>query len=119
MAGDAEALAAGNPGYPAITAAAAHSLGLAGRDPDRLAEAAAQQPDPWAQASAAEDLGVLHARQADREKAIDHLTRAIHGYQQTGAAADTARVRSRLRELGVRRRRRTSGTPAGQQVRRA
>ena len=88
VAGAAEALAAGNPGYPAVTAAAAHSLGLAGRDPGRLAEAAAQQPDPWAQASAAEDLGVLHARQADREQAIDHLTRAIHGYQQTGAAAD-------------------------------
>jgi DNA-binding CsgD family transcriptional regulator/tetratricopeptide (TPR) repeat protein len=104
VAGAAEALAAGNPGYPAVTAAAAHSLGLAGRDQGRLAEAAAQHPDPWAQASAAEDLGVLHARQADQGQAIDQLTRAIQGYQPTGAAADTARVRSRLRELGVRRR---------------
>ena len=104
VAGAAEALAAGNPGYPAVTAAAAHSLGLAGRDPGRLAEAAAQHPDPWAQASAAEDLGVLHARQADQGQAIDQLTRAIQGYQPTGAAADMARVRSRLRELGVRRR---------------
>ena len=104
VTGAAEALAAGNPGYPAITAAAAHSLGLAGRDPGRLAEAAAQHPDPWAQASAAEDLGVLHARQADRGQAIDQLTRAVQGYQPTGAAADMARVRSRLRELGVRRR---------------
>ena len=104
VAGAAEALAAGNPGYPAVTAAAAHSLGLARRDPGRLAEAAAQHPDPWAQASAAEDLGVLHARQADRGQAIDQLTRAIQGYQPAGAAADMARVRSRLRELGVRRR---------------
>jgi DNA-binding CsgD family transcriptional regulator len=104
VTGAAEALAAGNPGHPAVTAAAAHSLGLAGRDPGRLAEAAAQHPDPWAQASAAEDLGVLHARQADRGQAIDQLTRAIQGYQPTGAAADMARVRSRLRELGVRRR---------------
>jgi DNA-binding CsgD family transcriptional regulator len=104
VTGAAEALAAGNPGYPAVTAAAAHSLGLAGRDPGRLAEAAAQHPDQWAQASAAEDLGVLHARQADRGQAIDQLTRAIQGYQPTGAAADMARVRSRLRELGVRRR---------------
>ncbi|HMD24500.1 MAG TPA: AAA family ATPase [Streptosporangiaceae bacterium] len=104
VAGAAEALAAGNPGYPAVTAAAAHSLGLAGRDPGRLAEAAAQHPDPWAQASAAEDLGVLHARQADQGQAIDQLTRAIQGYQPAGAAADMARVRSRLRELGVRRR---------------
>jgi DNA-binding CsgD family transcriptional regulator/tetratricopeptide (TPR) repeat protein len=100
----AETLASGHPGYPAITAAAAHSLGLAGRDPARLAEAAAQHPDPWAKASAAEDLGVLHARQADQDHAIHHLTQAIGGYQLTGATADTARVRSRLRKLGVRRR---------------
>jgi DNA-binding CsgD family transcriptional regulator len=100
----AATLAADNPGYPALTAAAAHSLGLAGADPARLAEAAVQHPDPWAKASAAEDLGVLHARQADLEDAIHHLTQAIHGYQRIGAAADTARVRRRLRQLGVRRR---------------
>jgi len=100
----ADAIACDNPGYPAITAAAAHSLGLVGQDPVRLAEAAAQHTDPWAKASAAEDLGVLHARQSDREQAIHHLTLAIHGYQLTGAATDTARVRRRLRELGVRRR---------------
>jgi DNA-binding CsgD family transcriptional regulator len=97
-------LASGNPGYPAVTAAAAHSLGLAGQDPARLAEAAAQHPDPWASASAAEDLGVLHATQSDQEQAIHHLTQAIHGYQLIGAVADAARVRRRLRKLGVRRR---------------
>jgi DNA-binding CsgD family transcriptional regulator len=103
-AGAAEALAASNPGYPAIIAAAAHGLGLASQDPARLAEAAAQHPDPWARASAAEDLGFLFARQADQAQAIHHLTQAIHGYQLVGAAADTARVRRRLRKLGVRRR---------------
>ncbi len=86
-------LASGNPGYPAITAAAAHSLGLAGQDPARLAEAAAQHPDPWAKASAAEDLGVLCARQGDQGHAVSHLSQAIQGYESTGAAADTARVR--------------------------
>jgi DNA-binding CsgD family transcriptional regulator/tetratricopeptide (TPR) repeat protein len=100
----AETLAVDNPGYPAIAAAAAHGAGLARQDPGRLADAAAQHPDPWARASAAEDLGVLHARRADREQAIGHLTRAIDGYQLTGAAADAARVRRRLRNLGVRRR---------------
>jgi DNA-binding CsgD family transcriptional regulator/tetratricopeptide (TPR) repeat protein len=100
----AETLASGHPGHPAIAAAAAHSLGLAGRDPGRLAEAAAQHPDPWARASAAEDLGVLHVRQADQEQAVHHLTQAVRGYQLTGAAADAARVRRRLRQLGVRRR---------------
>ena len=100
----AETLASDNPRYPAITAAAAHSLGLAGQDPTRLTEAAAQHPDPWAKASAAEDLGVLHARRADPKRAIHHLTRAIQGYQLSGAVADAARVRRRLRQLGVRRR---------------
>jgi DNA-binding CsgD family transcriptional regulator len=104
VAHQAETLAVSNPGYPAITAAAAHSLGLVGQDPVLLAEAAAEHPDPWAKASAAEDLGVLYARRADQGGAIAHLTRAIHGYQFIGAAADTARVRRRLRKLGVRRR---------------
>jgi DNA-binding CsgD family transcriptional regulator len=100
----AEALTAANPGYPAVTAAAAHSKGLLRQDPDRLAQAAAQHPDPWARASAAEDLAVLHLAHGDRDQAIGRLTKAIDGYQQVGAAADTARIRRRLRKLGVRRR---------------
>lgn len=100
----AETLAAENPGYPAIAAMAAHSLGLAGQDPARLAEAAGQYPDPWARASAAEDLGALHAQQADQLRAIRHLTQALEGYASAEATADMARVRSRLRKLGVRRR---------------
>ena len=100
----AGALASDNPGFPAVAAAAAHSLGLAGQDLVRLARAAAEYTDPWAQASAAEDSGVLHARQSDRDQAIHHLTQAMHGYQQVGATTDTARIRRRLRKLGVRRR---------------
>jgi DNA-binding CsgD family transcriptional regulator len=99
-----EALAAANSGYPAVTAAAAHSKGLLSQDPDRLAQAAAQYPDPWARASAAEDLAVLRLAHGDRDQAIGHLTQAIHGYQQVGAATDMARIRRRLRKLGVRRR---------------
>jgi DNA-binding CsgD family transcriptional regulator len=100
----AQALAGAHPGYPALAAAAAHSRGLAGRDPDRLAQAAAQHPDPWARASAAEDLGVLHASQGDRDQAIGHLKDALGGYRQVGADRDQARIRRRLRQLGVRRR---------------
>jgi len=103
-ASTAEALACDNQGFPALTAAAAHSLGLARQDLDRLAQAASEHPDPWARASAAEDMGVLHARRSDPEQAIHHLTLAIQGYQRVGATADTARVRGRLRTLGVRRR---------------
>lgn len=100
----AAALAATSPGYPAVTAAAAHSQGLLGQDADRLAQAAARHPDLWARASAAEDLAVLHLVHGDRDHAIDDLTQAIGGYQQVGATVDTARVRRRLRKLGVRRR---------------
>jgi DNA-binding CsgD family transcriptional regulator/tetratricopeptide (TPR) repeat protein len=104
VASAAEDLVAASPGYPAVTAAAAHSLGVAKREPARLAGAAAEHPDPWARASAAEDLGVLFARQTGKDQAIGYLTQAINDYQLVGATADTARIRRRLRELGVRRR---------------
>jgi DNA-binding NarL/FixJ family response regulator/tetratricopeptide (TPR) repeat protein len=100
----AQALASANAGYPAVDAAATHSRGVAERDARLLAEAAERHPDPWARASAAEDLGVTHARRAEDRLAVGRLTEAIEGYQSVGAAADTARVRRRLRKLGVRRR---------------
>jgi DNA-binding CsgD family transcriptional regulator len=100
----AGALAEGNPEMPAVTVAAAHSLGLLNQDPARLADAAAQHTDPWARASAAEDLGVLLASQASKEQAIARLTEAMAGYGQSGASADMARIRRRLRGLGIRRR---------------
>src|SRR5262249_4913502 len=81
-----------HPGSPALSAAAAHSQGLARRDPASLAEAATQHPDPWARASAAEDLGVLHGRQGDREQAICHMKEALGGYRQAGADRDQARI---------------------------
>jgi DNA-binding NarL/FixJ family response regulator len=100
----AQALAEGYPQYPALAAAAAHSRGLDRGDPALLAEAAAQHPDPWARASAAEDLGVLHGRQHDRDQAIHQLKEALDGYRQVGADRDQARIRRRLRQLGIRRR---------------
>jgi DNA-binding CsgD family transcriptional regulator len=104
VAGVASALAQDNPEVPALTAAAAHTLGLVRHDPDRLAQAAAQHQDPWARASAAEDLGVLLAEQADQDRAVQRMGEALDGYGKTGAAIDLARVRRRLRRLGVRRR---------------
>jgi DNA-binding CsgD family transcriptional regulator/tetratricopeptide (TPR) repeat protein len=100
----AQALADANLEFPALAAAAAHSRGLARRDPVGLAEAAAQHPDPWASASAAEDLGVLYGRQGDRDQAIHYLKEALGRYGQVGAGRDQARVRRRLRRLGIRRR---------------
>ena len=86
----ARALASANPGYPAVDTAAAHARGLAEQDTALLAEAAEWHPDPWARASAAEDLGVAHARRAEDRPAIERLTEAIEGYQAVGAAAAMA-----------------------------
>jgi DNA-binding CsgD family transcriptional regulator len=99
----AQALADAHPQFPALTAAAAHSRGLADRAPGHLARAAARHPDPWARASAAEDLAVLAAGTA-KDLAIGHLKSALDGYGQVGAGRDQARVRRRLRQLGIRRR---------------
>lgn len=107
-----EALAGANPGFPALAAAAAHSRGLASRAPALLAQAAAQHPDPWARASAAEDLAVVHAAAAAKDQAIRYLKTALDGYRQAGADRDQARIRQRLRNLGVRRRH-WSTAPAG------
>ena len=98
----AQALADAHLGFPALAAAAAHSRGVARRDPALLAQAAVQHPDPWARASAREDLGVLYGAQGDREQAIHHLKEALGGYGQAGAGRDQARVRRRLRNLGIR-----------------
>ena len=106
MARAAEVLAGDNPGFGTLATAAAHALGLAHRDPARLAQAAAQHEDTWARASAAEDLGVLLASQADKDQAVRRLTEALDGYAQAGATADMARIRHRLRKLGVCRRHR-------------
>jgi DNA-binding CsgD family transcriptional regulator len=115
----ATALARVNPDVPAVTAAAAHCFGLLNDDPARLADAVAQHTDLWAQASAAEDLGVLLASQAaavqaskgqaskgqaSKGQAVGHLNQAMEGYARAGAATDMARIRRRLRGLGVRRR---------------
>ena len=53
----ADELARDNPGFDAMTVAAAHCGGIVGQDPELLAHAAASHRDPWARASAAEDLG--------------------------------------------------------------
>jgi DNA-binding CsgD family transcriptional regulator/tetratricopeptide (TPR) repeat protein len=109
----ADEIARENPAFPVTTVAAAHCAGLVSRDPARLAHAAGSHPDPWARASAAEDLGHLLASTADRAGAVVQLDSALAGYGQTGADRDVARVRHRLRRLGVRRRSRAgAGRPA-------
>jgi len=91
-------------GLAVAAASAAHADGILDRDPARLGQAAAGHADPWARASAEEDLGALLAATGSQGDAIAAHERAIEGYETAEAARDVARVRRRLRRLGVRRR---------------
>src|SRR5262249_56622303 len=99
-----------NPASPAVPAASAHALGLLGNDARLLRLAAEPQPDGWASASAAEDLGLLLAAEGRVPDAITWFDSACDNFQEAGASRDAARVRGRLRRLGVRRRQRRSAT---------
>src|SRR4029077_13828796 len=59
---------------------------------------------PLAQASALEDLGRQHLDDGATAQAIAAFDRALVLDVDAGASWDAARVRQRLRELGVRRR---------------
>jgi DNA-binding CsgD family transcriptional regulator len=104
VAGAAAGLAVRWPAFTALAAAAEHARGVARQDPTALANAADRQPDPWGRASAAEDLAVLHVSQGGKAEALRRLKEAETGYGQAGAERDKARVRRRLRTLGVRHR---------------
>ena len=96
-----------NPHIRSLAAAAAHARGLLDDNCKDLAEAVALYeggPRPLAYATALEDLGVATADQGDSDQDVDVLGRALEVYSSVGAAWDAARVRGRLRALGVRRR---------------
>jgi DNA-binding CsgD family transcriptional regulator len=98
-----ERLAAASQDAPATVAARSHAKALLDRDADGLERAAAIQTEPWAAASAWEDAGRLHAKRGDTSRARSDLAEALARYQGVGADRDSARVRARLRRLGVRR----------------
>jgi DNA-binding NarL/FixJ family response regulator len=95
-----------NPGIASIAATAAHIRGLL--EPSHadlrvavdLFESTSRRLEL---AAALEDLGV-ELIATDRDAAINALGRALVLYTELGATWDAGRVRSRLRELGVRRR---------------
>ncbi|MGW4637962.1 LuxR C-terminal-related transcriptional regulator [Sphaerisporangium sp. NPDC004334] len=100
----AERLAEGAPGFPTVRTAATHARGLLDGDAEALEPAVKEGVDPWARASAAEDLGVTLEAAGDRRACVRSLDQALAGYQDCGAARDAARLRRRLRRLGVRHR---------------
>ena len=95
-----------NPGIHSIAATAAHVRGLLERNRADLQAAVdlfERTPRPLELAAALEDLGA-ELTATERESAVDLLGRTLALYTELGATWDARRVRSRLRELGVRRR---------------
>jgi DNA-binding CsgD family transcriptional regulator len=96
-----------SPGIPSVVAALAQARGLIEGDSSPLAEAAAgfqSVARPLARASALEDLGRVLVSQGRRGDGVEQFGRALQAYGDCGASWDAARVRRRLRVLGVRRR---------------
>ncbi|MFJ2114455.1 MULTISPECIES: LuxR C-terminal-related transcriptional regulator [unclassified Streptomyces] len=99
----ARQLAVINPEFRSLSAAALHTKGLIERNLDDLWQAAEMHVDPWARASALEDIGThLTGHRLQRDRAIEILERSSDIYLAAGASRDLSRVKSRLRSLGVR-----------------
>jgi DNA-binding CsgD family transcriptional regulator len=105
--GQAERRSELNPDVVSFRAALAHARGLWQGSVDDLQTAAslfATGPRVLGAASALEDLGRLQASAGATVDAIGSLDRALAINAQAGASWDAARVRGRLRQLGVLRR---------------
>ncbi|MEI5527696.1 LuxR C-terminal-related transcriptional regulator [Streptomyces brasiliscabiei] len=99
-----EILSARNQYVPAVLTAALHARGLVEKDTDALLRAGREHRNPWARAAAVEDHAGLLLDTGEHERAIGELDRALEAYGALGGERDAARVRARLRSLGVRRR---------------
>jgi DNA-binding CsgD family transcriptional regulator len=102
-------------GVPSLAAIAAHASGLLNGDIDELSEAVSlfkRSPRSLAHATAWEDLGLAQQRQGTAESGTDALSEALVLFARAGATRDAARLRSRLRALGVRRRVATAEKPS-------
>jgi len=103
----AERRASLNPDVRSCAAAAAHARGIwsdSAEDLERAVSLYRRGPRPLAYASALEDLGRVLAQRGDNAAAIAALDKALTISARVGAGWDAARVRGRLRRLGVRRR---------------
>jgi DNA-binding CsgD family transcriptional regulator len=103
----AELRAKRNPEVRSILATAAHVRGILHGSRDELSQAASLFEScrrPLAQAEALEDLALHDIGRGAAIEAVDALDRALTINARSGASRDAYRVRSRLRELGERRR---------------
>jgi DNA-binding CsgD family transcriptional regulator len=90
------------PGDRDVAAAAAHVRGLIDRDCAMLDSAARAYMAPLARAQAMEDAGRTSSERGDDVNAVPRLRGAYEQYEEQGCADGMARVRSQLREAGVR-----------------
>jgi DNA-binding CsgD family transcriptional regulator len=103
----AERRASLNPSVASCAAAAAHTRGIwfdSAEDLEMAAELYRDGPRPIAHASALEDLGRVRVAKSDTTGAIACFDEALAITARVGAEWDSARLRGRLRRLGVRRR---------------
>jgi DNA-binding CsgD family transcriptional regulator len=110
----AERLQAMNPTVTILAATAVHARGLLEQDGVLLQKAAelfAGSPRNIAHASACEDAAQYLSASAG-ELAVDYLLTALMLYESAGDERDAGRVRRRLREHGVHKRRTTPGPDA-------
>jgi DNA-binding CsgD family transcriptional regulator len=96
-------LARANPDVGSLAAAVAHARGILVGDVGLLEKAITGHPHPWARASAAEDAGMVLLDHRAGRGARPFLDRALEEYERAGAVRDAARVRARLRDIGIRR----------------
>jgi DNA-binding CsgD family transcriptional regulator len=112
----AEARRRDNPDVALLAATAEHARGLRAGDVGALAAAVelfGTTSRPLAHASALEDLGREQILHASRDEGIASFGRALELHVEAGATWDAARLRGRLRALGVRRRLARPARPAG------
>lgn len=96
----ARELAEANPTLISIEAASIHSTGLFQNDAAALDKASQSHIDPWARATAMEDIGVLlSGHKWDRTEAVNNLENAMHAYAEIGAQRDFSRIKNRLRQI--------------------
>ena len=103
-----------NPSVRSLQAAAAQVRGLADHATDKLEAAAGLYRTvsrPLALASALEDLGRARVDDGVTSDAVAAFDEALAITVEIGASWDTARIRRRLRRLGVRRRVQAPRTP--------
>jgi DNA-binding CsgD family transcriptional regulator/tetratricopeptide (TPR) repeat protein len=96
-----------NPGIASLEGFAAHARGLASAsidDLERSVELLDAGPRPLALSSALEDVGRAKLGAGDTSAAVSAFDRALAINVAAGATWDAARVRHRLRDIGVRRR---------------